>query len=294
VKTKTKWIILAIVLLPILIGTFLLFSSGSMSENVSFMQGKRIGLVRIENVILGAEKYTSVLQEFLEDKSIAGVVLKINSPGGAVAPSQEIYQAVLRYRSAGKPLVAAMENVAASGGYYVSCPAQKIFANPGTLTGSIGVILQLSQYYKLLDKIGIDMETIKTGEFKDIGNPARAITGKERKFFKNLLEDSHKQFVHDICAVRSLDCSEVSEIADGRIFTGKQALDLGLVDTLGSYHDALNYCRSLAGLDRESKVYEKKERTSFLRSLLAETKLFNLPISQTALSPGGMYYLLQL
>jgi protease IV len=194
---RQKTILILLLCAPVMIGLALIALENSHSvRNPVFaeMQSKKIGLVRIVDIIYSSENYVWQLEELRKDKSIGGVLLRIESPGGAVAPSQEIYKEILRYRQDDKPLVVSMGNVAASGGYYIACPAMKIFANPGTLTGSIGVIFRFPQYYKLLDKVGIKMETIKAGRNKDIGSPHREMTKEERTLLQGLIDDTHEQF----------------------------------------------------------------------------------------------------
>lgn len=250
----------------------------------------RIGLVRVNNLIIDAEEKTTQLRDMYEDKRIAGVVLRINSPGGAIAPSQELFREVQRFRSGNKPLIVSMDNMAASGGYYIASAAHTIFANPGTLTGSIGVIMRLSRYDKLLDKIGVSFTTIKAGDFKDIGSPVREMLPRERAFLERLLIDAHEQFIRDVAAGRGVEPDSIRSQADGRIYSGTQALEAGLIDTLGTLSDALDYCRSLAGLAPDAKVYEKKPQVPLLRRLLGES--FTTVLSG-APSPSGMYYLFQ-
>jgi|WetSurMetagenome_2_1015567.scaffolds.fasta_scaffold00051_32 protease IV len=252
---------------------------------------KKIGLVEITDVILSSEAVVKQLRTYRDDESIAGVLLRVDSPGGAVAPSQEIYQEVLRFRTAGKPLVASLGNVAASGGYYVACPAQKIFANPGTITGSIGVIFSFPKYYKLLDKLGISVEVLKSGRVKDMGGPEREMTPEEKKLFEEILTDIHEQFINDVSRARAIRVDSLRPMADGRIMTGEQARRLGLVDTLGGFQDAADYLKKLAGLPQSAEVVEKKKRPSYLHTLLFGELAEKFPALQSTFVPAGSYFL---
>lgn len=179
------------------------------------------------------------LRKALKSKKVKAVLLRVNSPGGTVPMSQEIHEAVLQLKAAGKPVVVSMGDVAASGGYYISCGADKIVANPGTLTGSIGVIINLMNFKALADKVGVEPEVIKSGLFKDIASPYKKMTKEERDILLALIMDSYEQFTTAISEGRNIPIEKVKTIADGRIYSGRQAQKLGLVDELGSYSDAL-------------------------------------------------------
>lgn len=292
---RQKITIISIIIAPVIIG-FLLYNkdfTGS-GRNIPFgKQSKQIGLVRIFDIIYTSEDYVKQLQELRKDKNVAGVIVRVNSPGGGVAPSQEIYEETMRYKEEGKPLVVSMGSVAASGGYYISSPAVKIFANPGTITGSIGVIFQFPHYYKLLDKIGIQMTTIKAGKLKDVGNPNRDLTEKEKEYLQTLLDNTHEQFINDVSIAREMDKEELRKIADGRIFTGEQALEEGLVDSLGGYSDALSYLKEHLNLPEKTKVIEKKKRHGLLREVLNEGLVKNIPFLNRNIISAGCYFLLE-
>jgi protease-4 len=252
---------------------------------------KKIGLVEITDVILSSDAAVKQLRMLREDESVAGVLLRVDSPGGAVAPSQEIFHEVMKFRDVKKPLVASFGNVAASGGYYVACGARRVFANPGSITGSIGVIFSFPKYYKLLDKLGISMEVLKSGEAKDMGSPQREMTPEEKKLFAGILTDIHEQFIADVCRARSLSADSLRPIADGRIMTGRQALRSGLVDTLGSLQDAADYLRKLAGLSPSAEIVEKKKREPYLHRLLFGELAEKFPALQNTFVPAGSYFL---
>jgi protease-4 len=251
-----------------------------------------VGLVRIDDIIISSERSVEQLREYRDDSRVAGVVLRLDSPGGAVAPSQEIYREVLRFRSSGKPIVASMGSVAASGAYYVACAADCIFASPGTITGSIGVLLRLSRWYRLFGKIGIETETIKSGKYKDIGSPAREMTPEERRHLQGLIDDTYEQFVTDVAAGRAREADSVRALADGRVYTGRQALAVGLVDTLGGLQDAVQYVRDRTGLPAKAKVCERRARRPFWWDLASLDLLRRGAATvERTLYPAGIYYL---
>ena len=220
----------------------------------------KIGVVTIEGPITNSNAIINQLLEFKKDKGIRAIILRIDSPGGGVGPSQEIYREVMKIRTK-KKVIASLGAVAASGGYYVACAADKIVANPGTLTGSIGVIMEFVQIKELLKKIGVGMEVIKSGEFKDIGSPHRKLTEKEKRLLQNLIYDIQNQFVNAVAKGRNLPVSKVKRIADGRIFSGKQAKSLGLVDQLGNFQDAVELAKKMAGIKGEPRlIYPSKKR----------------------------------
>jgi protease-4 len=232
--------------------------------------GAKIGVIAIEGVISSdlTQKTVRQLTKYGDDASINAIVLRIDSPGGGVASSQEIYEAVRRVRSSGKLVVASMGSVAASGGYYVACVTDRIFANAGTLTGSIGVIVQLANAEELLRKVGVESTVITTGPFKDSGNPTRPLRPEERQVFQALVDDVYQQFIEAVAQGRNLPLDEVRQAADGRIYTGRQARDLRLIDDLGSLHDAITYAASAVGAVGKPKlVQEGKERLWWLRFL---------------------------
>ena len=225
----------------------------------------KLALVRIEGVITESEDIVRQIKKYREDSSIKGIVLRIDSPGGAVGPSQEIYREVLK-TTEGKKVVASMGGLAASGGYYIACAANKVFANPGTITGSIGVIMAFSNFEELMKKLGLKTTVIKSGKFKDVGSPVRELTEEERKILQNVSDDIHGQFIEAVAKGRNLKIESVKELADGRIFSGRQAKESGLIDELGTLEDAISYATKLAGIKDKAKiVQERKEKNLFLR-----------------------------
>jgi protease-4 len=216
--------------------------------------GNRVAVVQIEGLIVDADRVVRELGDYGEDPSIRAVVVRIQSPGGVVGPTQEIYDAIRRVRNEGKPVVASMGSVAASGGYYLAAAATRIIANPGTLTGSIGVILQLAEIEGLLRKVGVRYEVIKAGRFKDSGSFARPMTPEERAVLQVVLDDMHDQFVTAIAEGRRLDKDRVRNLADGRVYSGRMAKDLGLVDALGGLDDAIRLAGDLGGIPGKPRV----------------------------------------
>jgi protease-4 len=212
------------------------------------------------------------------------VVIRVNSPGGVVAPTQEIYSAIQRLRKSGKPVVASLGSVAASGGYYVATAADLIYANPGTLTGSIGVIMQLANVEGLLKKVGVDLVVVKAGHYKDIGNFARAMTPEERRILQALLDDVYNQFVDAVALGRKLDKATVESFADGRVVSGQQAKQLKMIDTLGGLDDAIEGAARLAGLPSKPRLILPRKRFS-LSDLLKDQLGVPLPDARLLL-PG--------
>jgi protease-4 len=286
-------IVICIILAPVMVGLIITAMRGSSGDALSVSM-KKIGLVRIDDIIYQSDAYVKQLEELRKDNAFAGVLLRINSPGGTVAPSQEIYREVLRFREEKKPVVVSMDNIAASGGYYIASAGTKIFANPGTLTGSIGVFVRFPYWQKLFDKIGVEMITIKAGEFKDMGNPNRPMTDPEKKLLQQVVDDTHLQFMEDIARGRGIPLDSIKKIADGRIFTGRQAQKIGLVDTLGGYEEAADYLKSICGLPEKAKIVEKNEK-SWLKSLLLDNLAAPFTrITREISGKTGAFYLFEL
>lgn len=223
----------------------------------------KVGLIRIEGPILDSKSAVDEIKEYTKDSSIKAIILRIDSPGGAVAPSQEIYSEVKK-AVAKKKVVVSMGSIAASGGYYIASPATRIVANPGTLTGSIGVIMEIPNIEGLLNKIGIKTEVIKSGKNKDIGSMFRGMKKDERELLQGLMDNVHEQFIRAVAEGRKKKVEDVRKIADGRVFTGEQALSYGLVDELGTLEDTTKVAAKLAGITGEPEVVSKKDKISFL------------------------------
>jgi len=231
--------------------------------------GDKIAVIEVFDTIYDSRSVVRQLKKWGESGGVKAILLHVDSPGGAVAPSQEIYEEILRVRDEeNKPVVVSMSSVAASGGYLIACAADKIMANPGTMTGSIGVIIQFPTIGRLLDKVGVDYETIKSGELKDVGSLNRRMTDSERRMLSSMVTDTYEQFVDVVCEGRELEREDVYKIADGSIFSGRQAMDLHLVDTLGGFEDAVRLAADLAGIEGEPRlVREAKPKKGFFDML---------------------------
>ncbi|MGH7397815.1 MAG: signal peptide peptidase SppA [Candidatus Rokuibacteriota bacterium] len=236
--------------------------------------GAKVAVVEVEGVIglgvdggLDTDAIIRTLGEYRDDPAVRAVVLRIDSPGGVVAPTQEIFTAVRRLREANKPVVASLGSVAASGGYYVAVSADRIFASPGTLTGSIGVVMQLANVEGLLKKVGVEYVVVKAGTYKDVGNFARAMTPEERRILQSLLDDIYDQFIAAVAEGRGLELQAVRAFAEGRIYSGRQAQGLKMVDELGGLEDAIEAAAKMAGLPPNPKVVYPRRKFS-LRDLL--------------------------
>lgn len=226
--------------------------------------GPRVAIVELEGLIAETDDLVRELRHHRDNPSVRAVVIRINSPGGVVAPTQEVHDALLRVRQAGKPVVASLGSVAASGGYYVAVAADQIYANPGSLTGSIGVIMQMANLDALMKKVGVDYVVVKAGQFKDLGNFSRPLTPEERRVIQALLDDVHGQFIEAVAKGRKLDRSAVVQFADGRVFSGTQALGLKMVDALGGLEEALDAAAKLAKLPTPPPVERPRRRFSLI------------------------------
>ncbi|MBW1979948.1 MAG: signal peptide peptidase SppA [Deltaproteobacteria bacterium] len=263
-------------LFAVLLGSIAWFSQKHGHKTSVFFREK-VGVVVVKGIITDAQPTIDDLVKFAKDPSVKAIVLRVESPGGGVSPSQELYQEIRRIGK-DKPVVASMGSVAASGGYYISAAAQKVFANPGSITGSIGVIMQFANFEELFKKIGFQLEVVKSGAYKDVGNPARKMTPRERAYLQKVIDNVQQQFVRDVAQGRHLPEEKVSVLADGRIFTGEQARELGLVDELGSLRDAIDAAAAMAGIRGEPKVvYPEKKRLSLLSRLFNKT---STPLSE--------------
>jgi len=262
-----------LILWSLLAGLLVVLVATALWPDLDLSGEDRIALIRVEGVILDAQQTVGDLKKFGESPSVKAIVLRIDSPGGGVVPSQEIHDAVMRVRNKqNKAVVASMGTVAASGGYYIAAATDRIIANPGTLTGSIGVIMELANLEGLLKKIGVENVVVKSGRHKDIGSPFRKMSDEDRRILQSVMDDVHTQFIEAVAEGRSLDVSDVQPLADGRIFTGRQAKEIKLVDELGDLDDAIRLAADLAGIEGEPKVVEPRKRFS-VRELI-ESRLF--------------------
>jgi len=223
----------------------------------------KVALIRIEGIILDSKDVIEQLKKYSKNSSVKAIVLRIDSPGGAVVPSQEIYEEVKKVRAQGnQKIITSMGSVAASGGYYIAAASDRIVANPGTLTGSIGVIMEFATAEQLMSKIGIKNEVIKSGLRKDVGNFMRAMTPEERAYLQGVIDDVHDQFIDAVAQGRKMKKEDVLPLADGGVFTGRQAKAYGLVDELGDLQDAINLAGKLGKIDGEPKVLEEQKKYS--------------------------------
>jgi|UniRef100_A0A7C3UZF4 protease-4 len=241
-----------------------------------FTPGEKVGVVEVTGLISSSTPILEQLKKFREDRSIRAIVLRVSSPGGAVAPSQEIMEEVIKTKKV-KKVVASFGSMATSGGYYVACGADLIMASPGSATGSIGVIMQLANVEQLTKRLGLDFYSLKAGALKDMGSPFKPLTPEERAVFQSLLNNIHEQFIKDVAENRKLPIEKVRSLADGRVFTGQEAKALGLVDAMGNFNDAVERAGRLGGIKgRVEPVYPEKKGFSLLRLLLGQDVEKNL------------------
>ncbi|AMV72501.1 S49 family peptidase [Desulfuromonas sp. DDH964] len=251
--------------------------------------GDKVGVIEVLGVIADSRELTRQIVDFRNNESVKAVVLRVDSPGGGVGPSQEICEEVGKL-AAVKPVVVSMGSVAASGGYYIAAPATRILANPGTITGSIGVIMEFANIEELLGKVGLRSEVVKSGAHKDIGSPTRTMTPADRAILQGMIDDVYDQFVNQIAHSRKLPLDQVKALADGRIFSGRQALAQGLVDELGNFQDAVAVAGQLAGLEGEPRLlYPPQKKPAFLDYLVEETTTRFAKGLTGAMSPGLQY-----
>ena len=237
-----------------------------------FDDGKeKIALVEVTGAIMDSKEIVRQLSKYRRDDEIKAIILRIDSPGGAVAPSQEIYDEVLRVRADNKKIYASMGSLAASGGYYIAVAADRIFANPGTLTGSIGVIMAFSNAEKLMEKIGLEPQVVKSGKYKDVGSPARKMTAEERVYLQRVVSDVHQQFIDAVAKGRNMTAKEARKLADGRVFTGRQALKLKMVDEMGGLEDVIAQLGEAVGIEGRPKVVWEVPPKGFLEWILGSS-----------------------
>ena len=244
--------------------------------------GQKVAVIDVTGIITKSDATIKLIHAYRDDPSVKAIVMRIDSPGGSVAPVQEIYTELEKIE---KPIVASMAGSAASGGYYIACAADTILANPGTLTGSIGVIMQFTRMKGLYDKVGLEHQVIKSGQFKDTGSPFRTLTEAEQAVLQATVDDVYNQFVDTIAEARGhlLTRTEVVELSDGRIFSGKQALDSKLIDQLGNLPDAIKIAGELGGIEGKPKILRKEKRVSLFEQLVgikqmpAFDEMFSLP-----------------
>jgi protease-4 len=255
-----------------LVALALVFSGGS---GPSFsLSNNQVAVIDLEGIIVDSKDFVQQLEGFGKSSGVRAVVLRINSPGGGVAAAQEIYEAVRRFRAqTKKKVVVSMASVAASGGYYVACGADRIFANPGSITGSIGVIAEWYNFGELLKWAKLQDVVFKSGEFKDTGSPSRPLTAAEKVYFQNLINNMYVQFVQAVAAGRKMNEADVRKLADGRVYTGLEAKANGLVDELGALQDAVAAAGKLAGITgTPTIIMPPKRKISLLDLLLGDAR----------------------
>ncbi len=231
--------------------------------------GEKVALVRVTGIILDSTDVIEELKEHSKDRSVKAIVLRVDSPGGGVAPSQEIYEELLKIKKH-KKIVVSMGSVAASGGYYISAPADKIVANAGTLTGSIGVIMEIPNVSSLMEKIGVETQVVKSGKHKDMASVFKSLTPEEKGILQAVLDDVHEQFIEAVSEARGIELEKVRELSDGRIFTGRMAKEMGLVDELGNLQYAIMLAGKLTRIEGEPDVIYKEDEFSFIDILRGE------------------------
>ena len=236
--------------------------------------GRPIAVFDIEGMIVDSREFVSLLEEYARPEHVKAVVLRLNSPGGTVSASQEIYEAVRRFKAeTSKKVVISMSSVAASGAYYIACAGDKIFANPGSITGSIGVIAEWYNYGELLQWAKVKSVVIKSGDLKDAGSPTRELTGEEHLYFQSLVSGMHDQFVAAVAEGRALEQDKVRQLADGRVYTGQEAKINGLIDELGTFQDALDAAAEMVGIAGKPKyVTPIKKKRSVLDLILGDMR----------------------
>jgi protease IV len=270
---KRSFVRAAIIIGGIGLFLFLLtFTLAFLLGNWDQFGGPKVALLEVDGVISDPEDIIGQIRRHVENRTVQAFVIRINSPGGGVAASQEIYEEIKRIRQVhGKPVVASLSTVGASGAYYIAAAADKIVANPGSITGSIGVIMQIPNLSDLMQKIGIRSVVIKSGPFKDMASATRDLTLQEQRLLQRLIDDIHDQFIQAVADGRQLSRERVEQVADGRILTGRQALELGLVDQLGNLQDAIETAAQMGGIPGKPQIVQIKESEfSLLRFLLGQ------------------------
>ena len=288
------WLLLgggAFILLTVVALALLLAYGGENSGDFAF--GNRIQVVDVEGELVDSRPIIEQLKKYEDSKSVPAILLNVDSPGGGVAASQEIYTEIKRLREKKhKIVVAYMSSVGASGAYYISCPADKIIANSGTIVGSIGVIAEWVNYGDLLQWAKLRDVTFKTGEFKDTGTPTRALTEREKTYFQGLIDDMYVEFVNAVAAGRKMDVEAVRPLADGRVFTGRDAREKKLIDEIGNFQDAVDLTASLAGITGKPNLLRAtRQRVTLIDLLTGDVSSLNPFGAKTLKSQVRFQYL---
>ena len=252
-------IIIVVIVALLFIGLF----TGVSDSDSKYKGGDQVLLIKLRGAITSSDNFVKKLTKYAEKDHVKAVVLRIDSPGGAVGASQEIFREIKRIRDNGKPVVVSMGSTCASGGYYIALGGSKILTNPGTVTGSIGVLVNFPVFKDLMDKVGISSNTIKSGQYKDTGNPGRQMTEADSLRFQKVVDKLYQQFFEAVLQERPIDESSLKDVADGRILTGKESVELGLADSIGTMQDAIQLAADLGGISGEPRILrpQKKELT---------------------------------
>jgi protease-4 len=250
--------VLFVFILVVFTGVFFYaYITGGDSKALSMFAGDGVGVLQIEGTIDDSQTVLAELRRLREMPWVKAIVVRIDSPGGAVAPTQEIFEEILRSKKQ-KPFIASMGGMATSGGYYIAAACDRIIANPGTLTGSIGVIMQLTNIEELMKKVGVRGVNVKSGPNKDIGSPFQPLSPEAREILQSLVDNVHSQFVAAVAKGRGMEEAQVRKLADGRIYSGAQAQQLGLVDQFGTLQDAIDFAAKRAGIETEPAIYQSR------------------------------------
>ncbi len=282
----------ALLLVVVIIFSALVFTISAVSgRKKSLLPTERIAVIVVEGVIADSRETNELCEEAASDDTVRGVVLRIDSPGGAVAPSQEIYAAVRELKKK-KKVIASIGSLGASGGYLIACGADRIFANPGSITGSIATVMHLVNAQGLMNKIGLKASVIKSGKYKDIGTPAREMTTEERLLLQGVIDDMNDYFLEIVALERKMTKQQVRALADGRIFSGRQALRAGLVDELGDLNAAVQMAGNMAGIKGKPDVLPLNRKKTFL-DLVLRNSISTLIAAwrQQEAMPAGAYHL---
>ncbi len=288
IKRVLSWffsVVFTILLIAAVIGAVVYFL-GKEKKEFKVASNNSIGVIKLYGVIRESDDFIRKLKELANNKKIKAIIIKINSPGGAVVPSQEMYREILRLKKK-KKIFAYIKSLGASGAYYVASATNKIFANPGSIVGSIGVIIEFTNIEKLLNKLGIKGVVIKSGKFKDVGNPTREMTDDEKAYLKSLVMNIYNQFLHDVSKARKIDINKLKKIADGRVFTGEEAIKLGLVDKIGNFDDLVDYIKKQCKIKGKPEIVYPEEKKPFFRQIIDGAE--NLIYEKTRLKPMYLY-----
>ena len=265
-KTDFRWLWITLLILAIII---ISFNLGKQTNIVANSLGvKKVGIVEITGPIISSKKIIEDLNQLEQKEDIASIVIRIDSPGGSVAPTEEIYEKIKKVKKI-KPVIASVGNVAASGGYYIAVAADSIFANKGSILGSIGVIISYPIMKDLFDKIGIDVETIKSGNLKDSGSFSRNPTAQDKIFFEKLILNMYDQFIDVVVKDRMMERNNVLSLADGRVFTGLTSMKLGLIDKLGTYESAIQVAAEMGGISGKPQIFQNNKKSNIVKDFLS-------------------------